>query len=649
MNLFKKLFTASLLIVALVMSVAVMGKVKVKAAEESLVFSEQGYSNQQEITTAISTNFTVSFNKGTNSNAPKYFTTGNAVRIYGGGYFVVSSENTLTKIVLKFSSGEGTNAITTDVGTYASDTWTGSSVSVKFTVGGTSGHRRLASIDVTYSLPNRSISFDKNGGIGNDPSPIEVSNGGTSLALPNNPYTKEYYTFKEWNTQADGNGTSYQPGDTISNVTDDIILYAIWELDSENYVMINFESNGGTPVNQQIKDKGSKVDKPLDPTRDNYTFDGWYKEKELENLWDFESDTVSQNITLYAKWETNLSARDFFELLNTKAKIKVSYSTSPLFELFSGEIEEGDYVIYYGGKMMNTTVSNNRLQYEEVTPENGIITDQVPSSCIWHIAPAAENGYWTLYNAVENKYAASTETKNQAQMLDDGSDDKALWAISGTSTYEFVNKANDDAGINKNLRNNDDYGFACYSTQIGGALTLYKLGESITIKQEESKNDLSLQFAGLIDKELKDQLDASGSNVTYGMFYCKTSNISTTLVDDLSSSLNDPSPLSLSELEELGYYSTSIASNSVVGTDASGMNEVLNNPSYYIYAVSINHIDDANINTSISAVAYVCIDGVYSFMAEKQCSVKSLAAEYLSLPDKSSFNGHLGVLAYLAN
>lgn len=121
------------------------------AGEESVTFSEQGYTNQEVITSYEGANFSISFDKGTNKNAPTYYSTGTAIRLYGGNTMTVTSENDITKIELSFASGEGTNAITTDVVTYSDGTWTGSSKSVKFTVGGTSGHRRLAGVKVTYT------------------------------------------------------------------------------------------------------------------------------------------------------------------------------------------------------------------------------------------------------------------------------------------------------------------------------------------------------------------------------------------------------------------------------------------------------------------------------------------------------------------
>lgn len=115
-----------------------------------LTATAQGYTNAQEVTSVSSDNVTINFNKGTNSNTPKYYNTGTAVRVYGGGYFVVESDKTIVKIVLTFGSSDGSNTLTTDVGAFVTPVWTGSASSVKFTVGGTSGHRRIQSVAVTY-------------------------------------------------------------------------------------------------------------------------------------------------------------------------------------------------------------------------------------------------------------------------------------------------------------------------------------------------------------------------------------------------------------------------------------------------------------------------------------------------------------------
>ena len=115
--------------------------------------SEQGYTNQQEITSVDFDDFvSATFNKGTNSNPPKYYTSGTAIRCYGGNYFVFSTTSgNITKIVISFGSSDGSNEITTNVGSYSEGTWTGEAEEVTFTIGGTSGNRRIAGFSITYT------------------------------------------------------------------------------------------------------------------------------------------------------------------------------------------------------------------------------------------------------------------------------------------------------------------------------------------------------------------------------------------------------------------------------------------------------------------------------------------------------------------
>ena len=116
--------------------------------------SKQGYTNAQVINNVtITDGITVTFDKGTNNYTCKYYNTGDAIRVYGGGYFTIASTiGKIIKIKLTFGSGDGSNEISKDSGTYYSSegTWEGSSESITFTIGGTSGHRRIKAIAVTY-------------------------------------------------------------------------------------------------------------------------------------------------------------------------------------------------------------------------------------------------------------------------------------------------------------------------------------------------------------------------------------------------------------------------------------------------------------------------------------------------------------------
>ena len=66
---------------------------------------------------------------------------------------------------------------------------------------------------------------------------------------------------------------------------------------------VTFDANGhGTAPTQQKTTYGGKITEPAAPTAENYYFQGWFKESTCDNMWDFDSDIVTANITLYAKW-----------------------------------------------------------------------------------------------------------------------------------------------------------------------------------------------------------------------------------------------------------------------------------------------------------------------------------------------------------
>jgi len=67
--------------------------------------------------------------------------------------------------------------------------------------------------------------------------------------------------------------------------------------------VILFESNGGTAVTPLTGTTGNTATEPTAPTKDGFTFSGWYKEAELTNAWNWASDVFpATNLTLYAKW-----------------------------------------------------------------------------------------------------------------------------------------------------------------------------------------------------------------------------------------------------------------------------------------------------------------------------------------------------------
>ena len=67
---------------------------------------------------------------------------------------------------------------------------------------------------------------------------------------------------------------------------------------------VKFDTQGGSSINDQTPASGSAVAKPADPTREGYTFAGWYTDAACTKAYDFAA-AVTADMTLYAKWVKN--------------------------------------------------------------------------------------------------------------------------------------------------------------------------------------------------------------------------------------------------------------------------------------------------------------------------------------------------------
>jgi uncharacterized repeat protein (TIGR02543 family) len=89
-------------------------------------------------------------------------------------------------------------------------------------------------------------------------------------------------------TTCDGSGISGMAELTVS--------------ESTLYYTITFDSGEGSSVDSQNVKEGDYITEPNDPEKEGYTFEGWYIDETYYTSWDFDSDTVSENMTLYAEW-----------------------------------------------------------------------------------------------------------------------------------------------------------------------------------------------------------------------------------------------------------------------------------------------------------------------------------------------------------
>ena len=136
---------------------------------------------------------------------------------------------------------------------------------------------------------------------------------GVAKTLTSNGYSRPGYTFAGWNTKADGTGTSYANGASVSNLTATngatVTLFAQWTPVSYK---ITYDEAGGSAVTDLTYNATTNITLAAAPTRAGYTFKGW-KLASAVNNWSATTYSASQNIgtgkygniTLVAQWTAN--------------------------------------------------------------------------------------------------------------------------------------------------------------------------------------------------------------------------------------------------------------------------------------------------------------------------------------------------------
>ena len=83
-----------------------------------------------------------------------------------------------------------------------------------------------------------------------------------------------------------------------------VVAILIFLLGGKSSYKVTFNSNGGSPVDTQEVKKGDLATEPADPTRDGYSFSGWFLSLTDSTPFDF-STKITKNIDLIAKWASN--------------------------------------------------------------------------------------------------------------------------------------------------------------------------------------------------------------------------------------------------------------------------------------------------------------------------------------------------------
>jgi len=207
-----------------------------------------------------------------------------------------------------------------------------------------------------WEVGGNTLTLDANGGTVSSNSVPVIFDKSFTLPTP----TRTGYTFDGWFS----GDKQYVSG--TWNEIDDVTLVAKWT--ANNYdityddtaevkanVVVTFNPNySGSTSTTVTLTNGQTLTYPTVPTRSGYAFVGWYTDSSCTTKYNF-SGTITENITLYAKWYSMASSyntREYVDIANynsTSSKktfsASASYSSSPDYYYFTC-YASGSYTIY---------------------------------------------------------------------------------------------------------------------------------------------------------------------------------------------------------------------------------------------------------------------------------------------------------------
>ncbi len=201
--------------------------------------------------------------------------------------------------------------------------------------------------------PSVAVTFNSQGGSAVWTKLVKAN---STVSAPANP-TRTGYTFKGWYKEKECVNTWNFNTDIVTTNT---TLYAKWTI---NRYTVTFNSRGGSSVASVTQNYGTKITQPTAPTKSGYYFGGWYKESSCINAWNFSTNTLQRDTTLYAKWIKSPT-----KVVNVKASsagynsIKISWSKvtdATGYRVYRATSSGGSYK--YIGKTSSTSYTNKSL------------------------------------------------------------------------------------------------------------------------------------------------------------------------------------------------------------------------------------------------------------------------------------------------
>ena len=583
-------------------------------------FTKQGYTNAQKVTEVVDSLNYGSITFGGSGSSTAYYTSGAALRVYANNTITVKCVNYIYSIEFTFGASDGSNTITCDLGTFTSPIWTSTSYTneVKFTIGGSSGNRRITNIKINYYID---AGGDNGGSEGGDetvtipePNPTETS---ISYLTTNKPTSYSgkliYIVTGKWTLSTTSTTASTYGNGTLSDDYGNSIV--IYGLSSNKVSSVTWSETEGTYA--------------------------YINQKDFSTLGINDGDTITVGL-IYAS-----SYDNYYAYFISKSSSEVVTPTpTPSGDFANQEIETQlgfSFKCEEGGSTSSTSSYNGASAYESGTAMGSTATgggfkygsQQITDTTKLNTIKTAF-GLKDISGYIRSACSVNDST-NYAVTFNSGS------AKTSVVTFDNVNKNATsikvdlagwkESSVTISLGNATCNGASSFT--IGTAtFTTYTLNISDTSKdvtltasssearfaldnvvytnssgESWSFNNFYLRFKTIVSKEV---FEAQDENATYGVLLNLSSNAPTSF-----------DSVSVSEFNSL--YTTA---NKYLNIEIDSTQIKEENGSYVLTG-ALTKIPDTQLGTNITAVFYVKNGDTVTFSQTTSKSVGAMVNSYL--------------------
>ena len=344
------------------------------------------------------------------------------------------------------------------------------------------------------TLTERTITFNGNGGTYNDETTYtQMVLDGVETALETNQFTCSGYEFVSWNTEDDGNGTSYDDEGAITVTGGNITLYAQW---APLYTLTidNSIDGGSVSVEGSITSasEGTTISLASAPTS-GHAFNAWNVYKAGD-----ESTTVIVTDNQFTMPAYNVVISATFNEIQTYSLV------TTVDQLVSGK----HFIITSGTngnvKAMGKANDNNRAAVS-VTATNGVILETTGVYEFVINGPDA-SGYYTIFDETENNEGylyAQGGTSNNYLKKESTVADHGRWTIT-IGSNDVASIVANVTGRNTMKYNSSNTIFSCYAS---GQQSIYLFVKDDEATPTETKTLNSYGFATYCSQNALDFTD----------------------------------------------------------------------------------------------------------------------------------------------